>query len=467
MLAMDQLAGLQRLINKVKQSSKDGSVVLMKPEHPSTQSSQPQLEKYDVSSENPNPDKTIVQEMMPAAKPKANDTPSSTIQANETTTWRSRRIAGQEPLPQPTQTQGLKIHLDTQDQGPQSSANVIPPDPDSQEQDTQSSNVILPASDAQDTQSSANIIPPDLPPQTQQSKLQETQEQLEVNIPQVDMPIHIPYHVEEVTQTTKDVLVNVIQDTLTSLGISQNEIQEDSIVHIATVVKDSEKILKALELPTELPNIIPMQEDLDRHDTPLEKSLNQMTIQQLNYYIYRLNKILPLDDQIEADEYPYFYTQLQAYTEPQASTELQASMVEMPNINLDQKQTNLKQSKLMKGPDKAAWIVAEDLQIEQYERVKMYKKPIHRSQIERNASILRSIWIYAIKANGRFKARNVTDGEILLRIPKLKERLGDTFSASMSQTEFCLFIALSVYFNYIIWGADATNAFSHAGPPKN
>jgi hypothetical protein len=95
-----------------------------------------------------------------------------------------------------------------------------------------------------------------------------------------------------------------------------------------------------------------------------------------------LNKILPLDDQIEKDEYPYFYTQLQA------STELHASTIEMPKINLDQKQTNLKRSKLMKGPDKAAWIAAEDLQIEQYERVKMYKKPIHRSNIERNASIL-------------------------------------------------------------------------------
>jgi hypothetical protein len=121
----------------------------------------------------------------------------------------------------------------------------------------------------------------------------------------------------------------------------------------------------------------------------------------------------------------------------------------------------------MKGPDRKAWIAAKDLQIEQYKRVKMYKKPVHKSTIERNATILRSIWIYAIKANGRFKARNVTDGKILLRIPKLKERLGDTFSASMSQTEFRLFIALSAYFNYIIWGADATNAFSHAGPPKN
>jgi hypothetical protein len=75
----------------------------------------------------------------------------------------------------------------------------------------------------------------------------------------------------------------------------------------------------------------------------------------------------------------------------------------------------------MKGPDRIAWIAAEDLQIEQYERVKMYKKPAHKSTIERNATILRSIWIYAIKANGRFKARNVTDGKILLRIPKLKE----------------------------------------------
>jgi hypothetical protein len=142
------------------------------------------------------------------------------------------------------------------------------------------------------------------------------------------------------------------------LGLSQDDIMQEDVVNIATVVIDSQKILQALDLPTDLPSVIPMQEDLDRHDIPIRKTEEQMTIQEMNYYIYRLNKILPLDDQIEEDKCPYFYTQMQ---------DLQVSALEIPNLNLDQKQTNLKRSKLMKGPNHAEWIAAEDLQIEQYE----------------------------------------------------------------------------------------------------
>jgi hypothetical protein len=145
---------------------------------------------------------------------------------------------------------------------------------------------------------------------------------------------------------------------MTKLGFLQDGLVPEDVVNMAMVVKDSEKILQGLDLPTDLPSVIPMQEDLDRHDTPMEKTEEQMTIQEMNYYIYQLNKILPPDDQIEEDEYPYFYTQMQ---------DLQVSAVEMPNLNLDQKQTNLKRSKLMKGPNRTQWIAAEDLQIEQYQ----------------------------------------------------------------------------------------------------
>ena len=104
--------------------------------------------------------------------------------------------------------------------------------------------------------------------------------------------------------------------------------------------------------------------------------------------------------------------------------------------------------------------------LDQYASVNMYAIPVHRRTLPRAAIILRSLWAYTIKADGRKKSRNVTDGSYILRTKCLRDALGPTFAASMTQAEFRIFICIATYLNYIIWGADATNAFAYSPPPK-
>ena len=90
----------------------------------------------------------------------------------------------------------------------------------------------------------------------------------------------------------------------------------------------------------------------------------------------------------------------------------------------------------------------------------MFGTPV---QLPKGANILPFIWCYTVKNNGVRKARCVVNGS-----PCLKDSvtLGKTYAAALEQPGARMFWALSALHGNIITGADVSNAFAEADPPK-
>ena len=74
------------------------------------------------------------------------------------------------------------------------------------------------------------------------------------------------------------------------------------------------------------------------------------------------------------------------------------------------------------------------------------------------------VWTYNIKAaDGRKKARCVCDGSTRSGHVKI---LDETYANCVDQTSARLFYAVAAAENLLIYGADVTNAFAEAPPPK-
>jgi hypothetical protein len=120
-----------------------------------------------------------------------------------------------------------------------------------------------------------------------------------------------------------------------------------------------------------------------------------------------------------------------------------------------------------KQEDWKHWHSAEFKMLDEYFNQDMYGIPIEADKLPKHAKNLSSVWCYAIKNDGRYKARNVCNGQPrVVGGLKTKITLADTYAASLSQTEFRIYHALAAHHNWISYGADATNAFAYSPPPE-
>jgi hypothetical protein len=122
---------------------------------------------------------------------------------------------------------------------------------------------------------------------------------------------------------------------------------------------------------------------------------------------------------------------------------------------------HLTRRKLLQQDDWSEWQNAEYLQLDQYNSQGMFGTPIPMSKDD---AIFHLVWTYAIKAlDNRKKARWVCDGSTRLGMVRI---LDETYANCIDQTSFCLFYAVSAAKNMLIFGADVSNAFAKAPPPK-
>jgi hypothetical protein len=79
-------------------------------------------------------------------------------------------------------------------------------------------------------------------------------------------------------------------------------------------------------------------------------------------------------------------------------------------------------------------------------------------------AVFHLVWTYAIKALDNWKkARCVCDGSTRLGMVRI---LDETYANCVDQTSSRLFYAVSTAENMLIFGADISNAFAKAPPPK-
>jgi len=118
--------------------------------------------------------------------------------------------------------------------------------------------------------------------------------------------------------------------------------------------------------------------------------------------------------------------------------------------------------RLIKGPDWTEWQDSEFLQLNQYDAQGMFRTPTH---VADDAAIFHLVWTYNIKAlDLRKKARCVCDGSP--RAGQAHSILDETYANCVDQTSSQMFYGIAAAENLMVYGADVSNAFAEAPPPK-
>ena len=120
----------------------------------------------------------------------------------------------------------------------------------------------------------------------------------------------------------------------------------------------------------------------------------------------------------------------------------------------------LTRSKLIKGDDWVEWQQSEFAQLDQYEAQGMFGTPVTGHT---DLSIFSLVWSYAVKElDKRKKARCTCDGS-----PRSQVKVLDhTYANCVDHNSARLFYAITAMENLTVYGADVTNAFGEAAPPK-
>ena len=129
-------------------------------------------------------------------------------------------------------------------------------------------------------------------------------------------------------------------------------------------------------------------------------------------------------------------------------------------INKITKQKKLTRRILKQQDDWNDWRLSEFKQLDQYQAQGTFGKPQPRPA---GANVLDVLWTYLTKDDGTKKARCVCNGA---KNRRGTVTLAETYAASLDQTSAKIFWAASAILNFIQIGADATNAFAEAPPPK-
>ncbi len=121
----------------------------------------------------------------------------------------------------------------------------------------------------------------------------------------------------------------------------------------------------------------------------------------------------------------------------------------------------LTRGKLMKQDAWTEWNKSEHLQLDQYEKQFMFGKPVIA---ENNLAIFHLIWMYVVKElDSRKKARCVYNGSSCSGQVRV---LDHTYANCVDRVGSQIFYAISAAENMLVYGADVSNAFAKAPPPK-
>jgi hypothetical protein len=116
---------------------------------------------------------------------------------------------------------------------------------------------------------------------------------------------------------------------------------------------------------------------------------------------------------------------------------------------------------LLQQQDWEEWTQSEYTQLDQYAMQHMFGEPC---PITKKSAVFNLIWTYVIKElDGRQKARCTCDGST--RGGQVRV-LDHTFANSIDQTGSKIFYAIAAAENLLVFGADVSNAFGEAPPPK-
>jgi hypothetical protein len=121
----------------------------------------------------------------------------------------------------------------------------------------------------------------------------------------------------------------------------------------------------------------------------------------------------------------------------------------------------LTRGKLLRQDDWSDWQASKFLQLDQYNAQKMFGPPV---AVTSEDAVFNLVWSYGVKAvDGGKKAQCTCDGSA--RSGQVCV-LDETYANCVNQTSARLFYGVAAAENLIVYGADVSNSFAKAPPPK-
>jgi hypothetical protein len=121
----------------------------------------------------------------------------------------------------------------------------------------------------------------------------------------------------------------------------------------------------------------------------------------------------------------------------------------------------LTRGELLKQPNWDEWQMSKYVQLDQYDAQGMFGQPV--PQVD-DMAVFHLVWTYTIKAvDLQKKACWACDGSPRLGQAKILDK---TYANCVDQTSARLFYAIAAAENLMVYGADVSNAYAEAPPPK-
>jgi hypothetical protein len=130
-------------------------------------------------------------------------------------------------------------------------------------------------------------------------------------------------------------------------------------------------------------------------------------------------------------------------------------------LNVITRVMKLTHGKLIKQPDWNKWLASEYVQLDQHDVQGMFEDP---TEVDSDAVVFCRVWTYAIKAlDGWYNARCTCNG---LPCSGQARILDETYANCVDQMGARIFYSILAAENLLIFGADVSNSFAKALPPK-
>lgn len=228
-----------------------------------------------------------------------------------------------------------------------------------------------------------------------------------------------------------------------------------------TTVEQAHKVLAAVDPHKEIIIKVGTRDKVPNHPQTGLPTLYADQLQVLGEHLQELKSNSYYDpDNNGHDEYIQKYGSI-FDEEPEIAAPRIATLKPLLPKN-KQKKNKLTRRKLKLLPEEEwkIWQQSEYKQMDQYEKQQMYGEPC---KLPPGANCLKTLWTYLIKDDGTKKARQVVDGS-----PGRKGTvtIGHTYASSLDQNGSRIFWATAAMKNLKVYGADVSNAFAEAPPPK-
>ena len=240
------------------------------------------------------------------------------------------------------------------------------------------------------------------------------------------------------------------------LGVNNIRIP-DKIDNAEDRVKFIEGLLnKASQHDEEVTLQMGIIDKLNMHPQEGVPMVYQDQIVAIGQHIHDMKEDAWFDSENNIDHFDKYVDEFKDILEPK----VHAAQGILPKSKSRKNKLTRRKLKLLPDTEWAIWLESEHKQLQQYEDQQTFGKPC---PLPPGANCLPLLWTYLKKDDGRSKARLVCNGA---PSKKGSVTLGQTYAAALEQSGNRIFWAAAAARNMVVYGADASNAFAEAPPPK-